>query len=127
LLIRIGSDADPAFKGLRASRRYLRGEGEQVRTVDKDDGREGYAIGDTILTKDKRYRLEVTLRLRKSFGEAMLNNPAFVKQTNNPRYWSQTLKLELHEAQGLNEEEEVDVEVEVEVDVEVEVEVEKIE
>ena len=99
LLIRIGTDDDPAFKDLRPSRRHLRGIGAQVRTIRDDDGREGYAIGATTLTKDHRYRLVATLRLRDNFDEKMLDNPAFVKQTNDPRYWSQTLELELHTAQ----------------------------
>jgi hypothetical protein len=59
-------------------------------------GREVYAFGDTLMTNnDKEYVMTVRLKLRPGFTKANLDNPAFVKQSNNPRYWSQTFEIEI--------------------------------
>jgi hypothetical protein len=59
-------------------------------------GREVYAFKDTVLTNnEKDYVLTVRLKLRPTFNKSNLENPAFVKQTNDPQYWSQTFEIEI--------------------------------
>jgi hypothetical protein len=59
-------------------------------------GRQVYAFKETILSnKDKEYVMTVRLKLRPSFNKSHMENPAFVKQSNNPAYWNQTFEIEI--------------------------------
>ena len=84
----------PGFEDL-AGRRHFLAEGETLRKVAGPDGREDYACGDKALVNGREYILKVRILLRPSFKAEMLDNPAFVKQSNNPRYWSQTFALSI--------------------------------
>jgi hypothetical protein len=76
-------------KGLHASGRDL------VMKADAQ-GRQVFAFKDAILSnKDKEYIMTVRLKLRPSFNKSHLENPAFVKQGNNPAYWNQTFEIEI--------------------------------
>lgn len=59
-------------------------------------GREEFVFQKTSLSNnDKEYVMTVRLKLRPAFNKTHLANPAFVKQSNNPTYWSQTFEFEL--------------------------------
>ena len=66
------------------------------------DGRKQYAVGDVPLVNSREFLLRVVIRLRSQFKPAMLDNPAFVKQSNDPRDWSQTFEAEILEARAVN-------------------------
>jgi len=84
----------PGFEDIK-TQKHFRADGEKLKKVAGADGREGYAFGDTPLTNGREYILKVRIQLRPSFKAEMLNNPDFVKQSNNPRYWSQTFMLDI--------------------------------
>lgn len=76
-------------KGLFASGADL------VRQADPQ-GREVYYWGKVALSNnDKEYIMTVRLKLRPAFNKTHLANPTFVKQSNNPVYWSQTFEIEI--------------------------------
>lgn len=91
--LRISFDVQ-GFEDIK-TRKHFSAVGDAVKLVRGADGREGYAIGNTALVNGRDYVLHARIRLRPSFKADMLENPAFVKQSNDPRYWSQTFELEL--------------------------------
>jgi hypothetical protein len=82
-------------------RKALRATGTGLKVVKDATGKQGYAFKDTVLTNGKTYQLKVRLKLRPMFKKSHLENPAFIKQSNNPRYWSQTFALEILGVAGL--------------------------
>jgi hypothetical protein len=84
----------PGFEDIRAAK-YFRCEGAGLKKAEGPDGRETYIFGDTSLVNGRQYILTVRIRLRPAFKPELLENPAFVRQSNNPRYWSQTFSLEI--------------------------------
>lgn len=91
LTLRFGPADDPAFAAVDARRREIRLRGNALnRTTDA-----GWRVGQRQLTAGKRYRLTVIPHLREGFDEKLLENRAFVEQSRDPRYWSQTFALEL--------------------------------
>ena len=85
----LGGTEGRRFKGIQASGRDL------VRVKD-DQGLEAYAFQQAILSNNsKEYVMTVRLKLRPAFSKTHLENPAFIKQSNNPVYWSQTFEIEI--------------------------------
>lgn len=87
----------PGFEDVKA-RKAFRAEGEKIRKVAGADGREVYVLGDTTLVNGGEYILKVRILLRPPFNAKMLDNPVFVKQSNQPRYWAQTFSLHVEAA-----------------------------
>jgi len=87
--------AGPEFEGVRARSRHFRVTGAKLRKATNAARREVYSFGDIVFANGAQFTLKVRIRLRPSFKPEMLKNPAFVKQSNNPRYWSQTFELEI--------------------------------
>lgn len=92
LVISLGT---AGFEGIEESQRHLRAEGGVLRKGRDAAGREIYVVGETNLVNGKEYVLSVRIRLRAGFKPEMLKNPAFVKQSENPVYWSQTFHAEI--------------------------------
>ena len=85
----LGGKDGKRLKGIQASGADL------VRKPDAQ-GQETYAFQKVSLTNhDKEYIMTVRLKLRPAFNKTHLENPAFVKQCNNPAYWSQTFEVEI--------------------------------
>ena len=85
----------PEFKDVKGKKSIFASGRDLTRTTDAQ-GREAYAFKDTILSNnDKEYVMTVRLKLRPAFNKSHLENPAFVKQSNNPTYWSQTFEFEI--------------------------------
>jgi hypothetical protein len=60
------------------------------------DGVEQWSFNGRRLARDGTlYQLRVRLLLRASFKKELLQKPAFVRQSLQPRYWSQTFEMEL--------------------------------
>jgi hypothetical protein len=78
-------------------KKYIRASVPKGLKVVKDkDGREGYAFNDLRLSNGGvEYLLKGKVKLRSMFKKEHLKNPAFIKQSNNPRYWTQTFELEI--------------------------------
>jgi len=91
--LRISFDV-PGFEDVKG-RKHFAAVGDAVKVVRGTDGREGYAIGNVPLANGREYVLKARIRLRSSFKAELLENPVFVKQCNNPQYWSQTFELEV--------------------------------
>lgn len=83
------------FEDIRESQRHVRGEGGALRKGHDAEGREIYVVDKTDLVNGKEYVLSARIRLRAGFKPEMLQNPAFVKQCENPVYWSQTFQVEI--------------------------------
>jgi hypothetical protein len=83
------------FEDIRESQRYVRAEGGGLKKRQDAEGREAYAVDTTDLVNGKEYVLLVRIRFRSGFTHEMLKNPAFVKQCENPIYWSQTFQVEI--------------------------------
>jgi hypothetical protein len=92
LMISLGT---AGFEGIEESQRHVRAEGGVLRKGRDAKGREIYVVGETDLVNGKEYVLSVRIRLRAGFKPEMLQNPAFVKQSENPVYWSQTFHAEI--------------------------------
>jgi len=83
-------------------KKYLWATGPGLGTVKDEAGKEQYAFKKKLLSNnDTEYTLKVRLKLRSGFNANHLKNPAFIKQSNNPRYWAQTFELEIVAIQGL--------------------------
>lgn len=79
----------------------IRGTGAGLAQVAGVDGRMGYVFkGVPLSNGGKDYLLTVRLKLRARFKPTLLDNPAFVKQSNNPTYWGQTFEMEILAVQG---------------------------
>jgi len=90
----------PGFEDIRAAK-YFRCEGAGLKKATGTDGRETYVFGDTSLANGAEHILTVRIRLRSEFKPELLENPAFVRQSNNPRYWAQTFSIELISVAGI--------------------------
>lgn len=74
----------------------IRGTGAGLVQVPGADARMGYAFkGIPLSNGGKDYLLTVRLKLRARFKPVLLENPVFVKQSNNPVYWGQTFEMEI--------------------------------
>jgi hypothetical protein len=70
--------------------------GDKLQKVADKEGKQIYSIdGVAFDNHATEYVLNVRLKLREHFKPEMLENPAFVKQSNDPRYWAQTFQLEI--------------------------------
>ncbi|MBA4387036.1 MAG: hypothetical protein C0404_03585 [Verrucomicrobia bacterium] len=79
-----------------AGKRSIRAGGKEITKANAADGTEVYAFkGKPLSNGGTEYTLKVQLKLRSGFKPEMLNNPEFIRQSNNPQYWSQTLELEI--------------------------------
>lgn len=88
------------FKDVK-TKAYLHATAADLAKTAGPDGRQVYKIKDTVLSNgDKEYTMTVRLKLRPSFNKSQLENPAFVKQCNNPVYWNQTFELEIVSVQN---------------------------
>lgn len=84
-----------AFEGLEGRDRLLL-VSDKLSKAKGADGTEVWAFDGKRLVRDGgAYRLRVRLMLRASFKKELLQNPAFVKQSNQPKYWAQTFEMEL--------------------------------
>jgi hypothetical protein len=84
----------PAFGDI-AAKKQLIAVGATIRPVGGTDGWLGYAVGETLIENGCTYCVTGVLRLRSGFKPEKLDDPAFVLQSNNPRYWAQTFELEV--------------------------------
>lgn len=83
------------FKNVRG-KRYLWAKGADLVKKADADGKEVYAFKDVVLANGTQdYVMKVRLKLRSMFKPSHLENPAFVKQSNNPLYWTQTFELDI--------------------------------
>ena len=92
LLIPFGG---PEFRDV-ATACQIRATGADLKQQPGADGRMEYAFKGSLLSNGgKEYLLTVRLKLRARFKPTLLDNPAFVKQSNNPTYWGQTFEMEI--------------------------------
>jgi hypothetical protein len=84
----------PEFKDIQG-RKALFARGAGLSKKAGKDGREHYFFKETGLDSGQVYDMKVRLLLRPGFKEEMLKDPAFVAQSDNPRYWAQTFEFEL--------------------------------
>lgn len=85
----LGIQDGKRYKGIQAS-------GADLSRKEDAQGQEVYAFQNVNLSNhDKSYMMTVRLKLRPAFTKTHLENPAFIKQCNNPAYWSQTFEVEI--------------------------------
>jgi hypothetical protein len=69
---------------------------DKLSKVKGEDGAEQWAFSGKRLVRDgDACCLRVRILLRASFKKELLQNPAFIKQCNQPKYWSQTFEMRL--------------------------------